>query len=119
MFFFISLLSFLVVSYAYSWINPHARIFRQKNSSLNMNQPKIPLELAGKLDPTKTHEVKLICRGEEQIVTISEGESVLERAEKLFDLDSSCRTGVCTTCSGKVTTNIHPIHTVSIFILQI
>jgi ferredoxin len=64
---------------------------------------KIPLELTGKLDPSKSWDVKFIFNGEEKIVSVPEDSSVLEIAEKNFDgVDSSCRNGVCTTCAGLV-----------------
>ena len=63
----------------------------------------VPLELTGQLDPKNSWEVKLILDGVEKIVTIPEDMSVLEMGEKVFrNAPSSCRNGVCTTCSGKV-----------------
>jgi ferredoxin len=63
----------------------------------------IPMELTGQLDPNTKWNVKLIYRGEERIINISEDTSVLEAAEKLWDdAPSSCRNGVCTTCAGRV-----------------
>ena len=63
----------------------------------------VPLELVGQLNPANKWEVKFIFEGEEKIVEVSEGDSILESAEKIFKgVDSSCRNGVCTTCAGKV-----------------
>jgi hypothetical protein len=63
----------------------------------------VPLELEGQLDPTKSWEVKLIFDGKEKIVNVPEDCSMLEAGEKVFDgVNSSCRNGVCTTCSGQV-----------------
>ena len=66
----------------------------------------VPLELEGQLNPENKWEVKFILDGEEKIVTVSEGDSLLESAEKIFDsgsVPSSCRNGVCTTCAAQVT----------------
>mmetsp|Transcript_14723 Transcript_14723/g.13332 ORF Transcript_14723/g.13332 Transcript_14723/m.13332 type:complete len:182 (-) Transcript_14723:8-553(-) len=75
-------------------------------SNKNRNSFKlldVPLELKGKLDPSKKWTVKFIFKGEEKEVEISEGTSFLEIGEKIFDdVESSCRNGVCTTCSGQV-----------------
>ena len=67
----------------------------------------VPLELTGRLDPAKTWDVTLEFEGQKKVVTISEGTSVLECAEKAFGdaVESSCRNGVCTTCAGQVTTD--------------
>ena len=63
----------------------------------------VPLELEGQLDVSKSWEVKFLLNGEEKIATVSEGDSLLESAEKLFDfVPSSCRNGVCTTCAAKI-----------------
>lgn len=81
-------------------------------SALRFNVPRkvrstklheIPLELTGKLDASKTWDVKFIFNGEEKIVNVREDTSILESAEKIFDgVQSSCRNGVCTTCAGQV-----------------
>ena len=64
----------------------------------------IPLELSGQLNAENKWEVKFILNGEEKIATVSEGDSILESAEKLFAyVPSSCRNGVCTTCAAQVT----------------
>jgi hypothetical protein len=64
---------------------------------------EVPYELLGQLDPSKKWEVTLRYHGEEKKVTIREDTSVLEKAERVWpDVQSSCRNGVCTTCSGKV-----------------
>ncbi|KAG5189902.1 2Fe-2S ferredoxin-type domain-containing protein [Tribonema minus] len=61
----------------------------------------VPLELEGKLDPSKSWEVELVLDGETKKVTVPEGTSVLEAAEMVFDDPPfSCRNGVCTTCAG-------------------
>ena len=63
----------------------------------------VPLELEGQLDPAKSWEVKLIFNGKEKVVNVPEDCSMLEAGEKVFDgVNSSCRNGVCTTCSGQV-----------------
>jgi ferredoxin len=63
----------------------------------------VPLELEGQLDPSASWEVKFILDGVEKVATVSEGDSLLESAEKLFDdVPSSCRNGVCTTCAARV-----------------
>ena len=63
----------------------------------------VPLELEGQLDPLKSWEVKLIFNGSEKVVNVPEDCSMLEAGEKYFDgVNSSCRNGVCTTCSGQV-----------------
>jgi len=64
----------------------------------------VPLELTGRLDPAKTWDVTLEFEGQTKVVTISEGTSVLDCAEKAFGdaIESSCRNGVCTTCAGQV-----------------
>lgn len=63
----------------------------------------VPLELTGKLDSSKSWDVKFIFQGKEKIVKIKEDTSFLECGEKIFDnIPSSCRNGVCTTCAGKV-----------------
>jgi ferredoxin len=63
----------------------------------------IPLELEGELNPENTWEVKFIFDGEEKTAKVSEGDSLLESAEKLFgDAPSSCRNGVCTTCAAQI-----------------
>lgn len=62
----------------------------------------VPLELKGQLDPSKLWEVKLIFNGKENTVLVPEDESILEASDKVFDISSSCRNGVCTTCSGQV-----------------
>lgn len=56
-----------------------------------------------------------------QTVSISEGTSILHKAEKLFKgVESSCRNGVCTTCAGKVSLfsifNIHVYYIIKAFI---
>jgi ferredoxin len=64
----------------------------------------VPLELTGQLNPENKWEVTFILDGEEKKATVSEGDSMLESAEKLFgDVPSSCRNGVCTTCAAQVT----------------
>ena len=63
----------------------------------------VPLELEGQLDPLKSWEVKLIFNGSEKVVSVPEDCSMLEAGEKYFSgVNSSCRNGVCTTCSGQV-----------------
>ncbi|CAM9409640.1 unnamed protein product [Discosporangium mesarthrocarpum] len=65
----------------------------------------VPLELEGKLDPSKSWEVELELDGESKTLSVPEGTSVLEAAEKVFDdPPSSCRNGVCTTCAGFILT---------------
>eukprot|EP00639_Heterosigma_akashiwo_P000626 CAMPEP_0194585408 /NCGR_PEP_ID=MMETSP0292-20121207/17743_1 /TAXON_ID=39354 /ORGANISM="Heterosigma akashiwo, Strain CCMP2393" /LENGTH=138 /DNA_ID=CAMNT_0039440867 /DNA_START=138 /DNA_END=554 /DNA_ORIENTATION=- len=63
----------------------------------------VPLELEGKLDPSKTWEIELTLDGVTKMVTVSEADCVLEAAEKVFDDPPfSCRNGVCTTCSCRI-----------------
>lgn len=63
----------------------------------------VPLELEGQLDPSKSWPVKFVFNGVEKVITVSEGTSFLEAGEGNFDdVPSSCRNGVCTTCSGQV-----------------
>jgi ferredoxin len=63
----------------------------------------VPLELDGKLDPSKSWDVKFILNGEEKIIKVCEDTSALEAAENSFDdVESSCRNGVCTTCAARV-----------------
>ena len=71
----------------------------QANSALR----DVPLELDGKLDPSKSWPVKFLFRGEEKVIQISEDTSFLEAGERNFKgVQSSCRNGVCTTCAGQV-----------------
>jgi hypothetical protein len=73
----------------------------------------IPLELEGKLDGSRSWDVKFVFNGEEKVVSMPEDTSVLEMGETIFDgVDSSCRNGVCTTCAGRV----GYIHTLALFI---
>ena len=63
----------------------------------------IPLELSGRLDASRSWDVKFIFNGQEKIVSVPEDSSILEMGETIFDgVDSSCRNGVCTTCAGQV-----------------
>ena len=63
----------------------------------------IPMELEDKLDSSRNWDVKFIFKGEEKIVSVCEDTSLLEMGESIFDgVDSSCRSGICTTCAGKV-----------------
>ena len=72
---------------------------RQRRSRLH----EIPLELEGQLNADNKWTVKFIYNGEEKEVEVSEGDSILESAEKVYDyVESSCRNGVCTTCAGQV-----------------
>jgi ferredoxin len=72
---------------------------RRQSSHLH----EIPLELEGQLDASNKWTVKFIYNGEEKDVEVSEGDSILESAEKIFDyVESSCRNGVCTTCAGQL-----------------
>ncbi len=41
--------------------------------------------------------------GETRMVTVPEDSSILEAAEKEWDVPFSCRNGICTTCAAKVT----------------
>ena len=90
----IAILSLLAVATAF---RPSSRWVR------SMNLHDVPLELTGKLDASRKWDVTLIMDGVEKVVSISEGQSVLECAEKTFrGVESSCRNGVCTTCAGQV-----------------
>jgi 2Fe-2S iron-sulfur cluster binding domain len=63
----------------------------------------VPLELTGQLDPKKSWEVSFVLDGVEKKMNVPEDMSLLEAAEKLYeDAPSSCRNGVCTTCSALV-----------------
>ena len=63
----------------------------------------IPLELSGRLDASRSWDVKFVFNGQEKIVSVPEDKSMLEMGESIFDgVDSSCRNGVCTTCAGQV-----------------
>lgn len=63
----------------------------------------VPLELTGKLDPSKKWKVKFVYKGEVKEVELCEDTSALEMGETLWDdVESSCRNGVCTTCCGKI-----------------
>ena len=89
----------LYVHSSYSLQSSMLRTFRRSVSPC-----AIPLELDGQLDATNTWEVKFILDGEEKTAMVSEGDSLLESAEKLFDdVPSSCRNGVCTTCASRIT----------------
>jgi ferredoxin len=61
-----------------------------------------PVEIAYQLDPSKSWDVKFIFNGEENTVSVKEDCSMLEASEKIFDVESSCRNGVCTTCAAQV-----------------
>ena len=45
----------------------------------------VPLELAGKLDPSKRWDVTLEFNGVSKVVSVSEGSSILDIAETVFD----------------------------------
>lgn len=63
----------------------------------------IPIEIADKLDPTRSWDVNFIFNGEEKMVSMCEDTSVLEMGQEIFDgVESSCLNGVCITCAGKV-----------------
>ena len=63
----------------------------------------MPLELTGQLDPSKKWPVSFKFNGLEKTVDVSEGTSLLEASEKIFDgVESSCRNGVCTTCAAQI-----------------
>jgi ferredoxin len=65
----------------------------------------VPLEIKGKVDPKKKWDVKFVLNGVEKVASVSETTSLLEAAEELYkDAPYSCRNGVCTTCSAKITT---------------
>lgn len=66
----------------------------------------IPLELSGRLDASRSWDVKFVFNGQEKVVSVPEDKSMLEMGESIFDgVDSSCRNGVCTTCAGQVLCN--------------
>ena len=96
------LLSSIFVSFGFSFFS--IRSIRNVNRGLqNIVSMAVPLELEGELDPSKSWDVKLIFNGIEKIVKVPEDTSVLEIGEKVFKgVQSSCRNGVCTTCSGQV-----------------
>jgi len=67
----------------------------------------IPLELSGRLDASRSWDVKFIFNGQEKVVSVPEDTSMLEMGESIFDgVDSSCRNGVCTTCAGQVSVGL-------------
>ena len=45
---------------------------------------EVPLELTGRLDPSRKWDVTLEFNGVEKVVSVSEGDSILEVAEKNF-----------------------------------
>jgi hypothetical protein len=45
----------------------------------------VPLELTGKLDPSRKWDVTLEFQGETKVISIDEGTSVLEASEKIWD----------------------------------
>ena len=45
----------------------------------------VPLELTGKLNPSRKWDVTLEFQGETKVITIDEGTSVLEASEKIWD----------------------------------
>ena len=93
----------LGLSEAFTPRSATARMVQQSRSRLH----EVPLELEGQLDPEKKWTVKFIYNGEEKEVEVSEGNSILESAEGIFDyVESSCRNGVCTTCAGQVVEGI-------------
>jgi len=64
----------------------------------------VPVELTGRLDPSKSWPVKFIFKGDEKVIDVPEGTSFLDIGESFFQgVESSCRNGVCTTCAGQVT----------------
>ena len=56
---------------------------RHQISKTSLNE--IPLELSGQLDPSKIWDVTLEFNGVQKVVSISEGNSILEIAETIFD----------------------------------
>ena len=98
---FIALLLLIQLLFAVNAFSLRLIPFRLRTPSRLMMS--VPLELEGQLDPTKSWEVKLIFDGKEKVVNVPEDCSMLEAGEKIFDgVNSSCRNGVCTTCSGQV-----------------
>ena len=57
--------------------------FRSSRTQTNLND--VPLELSGKLDPSKKWDVTLEFNGISKIVSVSEGSSILDIAETVFD----------------------------------
>ena len=45
----------------------------------------VPLELSGQLDPSKNWDVTLEFNGVSKVVSVSEGTSILDIAETIFD----------------------------------
>lgn len=96
---------YLVIASAFSLPRPY---FATKKSMTNVMM-SVPLELEGQLNPSKVWEVKLLFNGKEKTVLVPEDESILEAGEKVFEgVNSSCRNGVCTTCSGQVVAILTP-----------
>lgn len=86
-----------------------ALTWHRKSSTLLRNPYKVmmsvPAELEGQLNPANSWEVKLIFNGKEKIVHVPEDCSMLEAGENAFDgVNSSCRTGICSTCAAQVET---------------
>lgn len=96
----ILLVNWVLSAHALLHNNPITNAKRIQRSSKLFD---VPLELTGKLDPTKSWDVKFIFQGKEKTVKLKEDTSFLECGENIFDdVPSSCRNGVCTTCAGKV-----------------
>ena len=89
----------LISNFLYAFKFLHQSNLLKSRNRLNV----IPLEISGKVDPSKSWPVKFILNGEEKIHTVKEGTSMLEAAEQIYtDAPYSCRNGVCTTCSAKI-----------------
>ena len=66
---------------------------RHQISKTSLNE--IPLELSGQLDPSKVWDVTLEFNGVQKVVSISEGNSILEIAETIFDGTTALFLNVC------------------------
>ena len=90
--FFLSVFSFKISKHGSGWRSKFSTILRE-----------IPMELIGQLDPSKSWTVKFKFQDKEKDIIVPEDTSLLEIGEKYFDdVPSSCRNGVCTTCSAKI-----------------
>ena len=97
------LLSLLAVVAAFRSVPSGSRWVRNVHLNGIQEDQGGAIELTGRLDPSKKWDVTLVYNDEEKVVNISEGQCVLECAEKTFrGVESSCRNGVCTTCAGQV-----------------
>jgi len=68
-----------------------------------MQVPEVPVDLEGRLDPSRSWTIELNYDGDIETVEVPEGTSVLEAAETVWeDPPCDCRNGVCTSCAGRI-----------------